>query len=93
MTTSRAQHASALTPRAPVHGLPPRPAARGGLSLAAHAVALLALWCASWIFLAAAVAGPAGRMHAACVRPDRGSPVASARVALTSAAAEIAEKP
>ena len=60
MTTSRAQHASALTPRATAH--PGRDLASGA--------GLAAVWAACWIFLALAVAAPAGRMHAASVRPD-----------------------
>ncbi len=61
MTTSRAQHASALTPGAPAHA---------GRDLASGA-GLVAVWVASWIFLALAVAAPAGRMHAASASPDR----------------------
>jgi hypothetical protein len=96
MTTSRAQHASAPTPRAPTHvgaegRVPLRapPAGRGGLLALASGAGLAAVWAASWIFLALAVAAPAGRMHAASVHaePVRRAPAAGGTLASVHPAA------
>jgi hypothetical protein len=77
MTRHAAQHASPLPWVARVHtlerhaALPPNGAgwpARGSWRREAGAgAALLAVWAASWIYLVAAVAAPAGRLHAESV--------------------------